>query len=294
MQLVVKQSGRVVNEFSFAQGPVYLGRMANSQVFLPDRAVSKQHAVITKTDNGKWSIEDLDSANKTHLNDKAIKKAQINSGDVIQIADFIIEVNVDDKREAPEPAHSEDTIQLEASLATPAHDIVVRKPDAGHAPAMRLPAKRLTDFTLAAEKISAADNIDDLLLNLLEITLKQFSAFHVWCALREQPTGPMLYYSGKKRAGQSVQLSEIKLQDKITQAVEKGQSLVLPRVSAQLEGTERIRSALIASIMRPVGCFGVIYVDNAMIQEHYTLGDLDYLMLLAIQAGSMLKRLIKT
>ncbi len=77
MRLVVKQSNGTINEFQFAQGPVYIGRGANSQVFLPDRAVSRQHAVIFTTQDGKWFVEDLDSANKTYLNDKAIHKAAI-------------------------------------------------------------------------------------------------------------------------------------------------------------------------------------------------------------------------
>ena len=65
---------------------------------------------------------------------------------------------------------------------------------------------------------------------------------------------------------------------------------MLPRVSAQMESKERIRSAMVASIMRPKGCFGVLYVDNAMVHEHYSLSDLDYLMLIAMHTAAILKR----
>jgi hypothetical protein len=37
----------------------------------------------------------------------------------------------------------------------------------------------------------------------------------------------------------------------------------------------------------------VIYVDNAMIHEHFSLSDLDYLMFIAIHASAVLKRLLK-
>jgi hypothetical protein len=158
---------------------------------------------------------------------------------------------------------------------------------------MRLAAKRLTDFSQATEAISGANNIEQLLLTLLDITLKQFSAFHTWCALREQPSGPMTYHAGKRRDGGAVDLSQIKLSDKINQAVEKGQSLVLPRVAADIEEKERIRSAMIAAVRRPVGCYGVLYVDNAMIHEHYSLSDLDYLMLLAMHTAASLRKLLK-
>jgi GAF domain-containing protein len=67
----------------------------------------------------------------------------------------------------------------------------------------------------------------------------------------------------------------------------------MPRVAADLEDTERIRSAMIASIVSPAGCYGVLYVDNAMVHQHYSLSDLDYLMLLAMHTAAILKRLLK-
>jgi len=293
MRLVVKQKDGPVREFQFTKGPISIGRADNSSVFLPDRTVSKQHAVISATEDGKWMVEDMDSANKTYLNDQATHKAEIKTGDCLQITDFTIEIDLEDKKEDDKKAQQEDTVTLEASLATPPHEIVVRKPDAGHAPAMRLAAKRLTDFSQATETICEVNNLEELLLTLLNITLKQFSAFHVWCALREQPSGPMTYHAGKKRDGQAVQLSDLKLSDKINQAVEKGQSLVLPRVAADIEEKARIRSAMIATIKRSAGCFGVLYVDNAMVHEHYSLSDLDYLMLLAIHTAAVLKKLLE-
>jgi GAF domain-containing protein len=61
-------------------------------------------------------------------------------------------------------------------------------------------------------------------------------------------------------------------------------------VAADLEEKDRIRSALIAAISGQTGCYGVIYVDNAMVHDHYTLGDLDYLMLVAIHTAAVLHR----
>ncbi|MCH7558561.1 MAG: FHA domain-containing protein [Planctomycetes bacterium] len=79
MRLVVKRNGQTVNDFRFDPDlvGVYIGRHAHSQVFLPDRAVLRQHAAIFTTQEGKWVVEDLDSANKTYLNDKAIHTAAI-------------------------------------------------------------------------------------------------------------------------------------------------------------------------------------------------------------------------
>ncbi len=292
MRLIVRADDGTTKEFEFSEGPVSIGRQDSNQIPLRDKAVSKQHAVITITDDGKWMVEDLDSTNKTYLNDKAIHKAEIKTGDVLRITDFVIEIDLEESVETESKGQMEDTLTLEAALTTPKHETVVRKPDAAHAPAMRLAAKRLTDFSQATEAICEADSLDELLTVLLDITLKQFSAFRCWCALRDQPSGPMTYHAGKRRDARVVELSDLKLSEKVDQVVERGLSMVLPSVSAQTEEKERIRSALIASVMRPNGCYGVLYVDNAMIHEHYSLSDLDYLMILAMHTAAVLKKFL--
>ena len=292
MRVLVKQSNGNTKELQFTEGPISIGRGTNNHVFLPDRGVSREHAVINSTDDGKWIIEDLGSSNKTYLNDKAIQKAEIKHGDCLRITDFTLEIILKKQAQAEEPIHPEDTLHLEAALTVPKHETVVRRPDAQHAPAMRLAARRLTDFSKAAERIFQTVSLDELLLTLLDITLEQFSAYHVWCALRKQPAGPMTCHGGKRRDGAPVQLNELQLGQKITQAVEKGQYFVLPSVSAQVEAKGRIRSAMVAAIMRPTGCFGVLYVDNAMIHEHYSLSDLDYLMLIAMHTAAIMKQFL--
>jgi pSer/pThr/pTyr-binding forkhead associated (FHA) protein len=284
MRLVVKQNGRTINEFRFSEGPIYIGRHTHSQVLLPDRAVSRQHAVIFATADGKWMVEDLDSANKTYLNDKAIHKAEIKSGDRLRIADFTIEIHLETDTDAEKAIHLEDTLVT----TSPKPQIIVRKPDAEHAPDIMLPAKRVKDFLQATETICKAGGPDEMLKALLNIVLKQFSAYRVWCALRNEPTGPMTSHTGKTHTGQQVELSNIKLGAKITQAVEKGQFLLLPQVPAQKQ-QQGVRSAMIAPIMDPTGCFGVIYVENAADQQPYTLSDLDYLMMLAIHTAAILE-----
>lgn len=292
MRLVVRADNGTTKEFEFSEGPISIGRQSSNQIPLRDKAVSKQHAVISITEDGKWMVEDMGSANKTYLNDEAIHKAEIKTGDVLRITDFAIEINLEEDVGAESKGQMEDTLQLEAALTTPRHETLVRRPDAAHAPAMRLAAKRLTDFSQATEVISGADSLDELLTALLDVTLRQFSAFRCWCALRDQPGGPMTYHAGKRRDGRAVELSELQLSEKVNEVVERGLSMVLPRVSAQTEEKERIRSALIASIMRPNGCYGVLYVDNAMIHEHYSLSDLDYLMILAMHTAAVLRKFL--
>ena len=287
MRLIVKKADQPVGQFNFSKGPVYIGRNPDSQVFLPDRKVSRQHAVIFVTPDGKWMVEDLDSANQTHLNGEAIHRTEIKTGDTISITDFTLEINLEETGAAEEPTHLEDTLTA-ASRVTRGPQIIERVPDAEHAPELRLPAKRVRDFMQAVESICKANGPDELLQVLLDVILKQFGGHRAWCALRNQATGPMTSHSGKSQDGKAVELVEIQLNERITQAVEKGQFLLLPQVSTQT-GEAGVRSAMVAPILDPTGCFGVLYVDNTSDSKQYTLSDLDYLMLLAINTAAILE-----
>ena len=291
MHLVVKQNGRVINEFRFDRGPVYIGRHAHSQILLPDLRVSRQHAAIFSTQEGKWMVEDMDSANKTYLNGKEIRKTEIKTGDCIHIADFIIEVDLE--TETGENLHLEDTLmpvtdKTGVSRPDSAREIILRKPNVPHSPDIKLPARRINDFIQATEAICSAKGPDEMLKALLDIASGQFDAYHTWCALRNLPEGAMTSHAGKKRDGHAVELQQIQANERISEAVDKGQFMLMPRVIIPAE-REKIRSAMIAPLINPSGCFGVIYVDNAMEQEGYSLSDLDYLIFVAIHTAAILE-----
>ena len=119
MRLIVKRKDGHTQEYTFHEDPIHVGRGTSSQVLLPERSVSKQHAVIFSTEDGIWMVEDLDSANKTYLNGKAVRRAKLKTGDSLKIADFEIDVFLEDIQPQDKEIQGEDTLHLEASLATP-------------------------------------------------------------------------------------------------------------------------------------------------------------------------------
>jgi len=290
MRLVVKQGERTVNEFHFDKGPVYIGRHANSQVFLPDKTVSRQHAVIYNTKDGQWVVEDLDSANKTYLNDNEIHKAEVKTGDVVRISDFAIEVSFETTA-AQDPG---ETVELEEAPATliTGPQIIIRKLGAEKAPAIRFQAERATDFLYAIEELKKADNLDRALLVLLELVSKQFKTYQVWGAMRAKADGPMTSHAGRNRSGMSVEQADLEFSDKIGESIDKKQFMLFisPRDLSQQKETQ-IRSVIIAPLLTPAGCFGVIYANNTFRDDHYNLGDLDFLMLLGLHTASVLAKL---
>jgi pSer/pThr/pTyr-binding forkhead associated (FHA) protein len=312
VHLVVKENGQTVNEFRFDKGPIYIGRQENSQVCLHDGTVSRQHAVIFSTQDGKWMVEDLDSANKTYLNDQAIHKSEIKTGDFIRITSHTIEINLKDGEVTEKPVQPEDTLTATAApaaapaapavaaaaptgtTATPAGapQIIERKLDTPDAPALRLPAHRVTELLRACEVIGKAANLDELLLALLDITSKQLGSYHIWCALRNAPTGPMTCHAGRTRDGQPLELSTIQLNEKINEGIEKSHFLLFI-FSKDMTKDEKgqIRSVIISPLVGPAGCFGVLYANNTFRDDHYSLSDLDYLMLLGMHVAAAAQKL---
>lgn len=291
IKILVKKGEHTLKVFLIDKGPVTIGRGTENKIRLPSKAVSREHALINIDEDANIFLKDLGSANKTYLNDKPIDHTKITIGDNITIAEYTLQLaepKPGEKTQDAEEADSEETLLLQASLTTPKHETVVRKPDAQHAPSMRLPAHRLTDFAQATESICKAHDLDELLKTLLDLLTRQFSAYHVWCGLREEPSGPMIYSAGKRRDGKKLDYENLPLKEKVEQAIKQGRSLVLPWVSAKMELDERIRSALITPIKRKGSCYGIFYVDNAMVHDHFKLGDLDYLMLLAMHTAAVL------
>ena len=287
MQLVIKQGGTFVKEMHFARGPLDIGRNIDSHVCLADLAVSRQHAVLFGADESKWFIQDLDSANKTFLNNKAVHKSEVTDGDILRIAGFTIEIIL--KKESQEEARKVSMTDTVA-MAVNAPETIIRRYPAKDAPDIKMPPARAADYAYATMEIHKADSAEKLLETLLAVVDKQFKIFHIWIGLRTTAESDLSITSGYKNTGQKLQLENLIFRVKIKEACEKQQYTLIPLLPKD-KLYEHTRSAVIAPILGHNGCLGVIYADNATDQRHYSLTDLDYLMLLAVQAAAILQDL---
>jgi hypothetical protein len=287
MKLTIKQGDRLINELYFSRGPIYMGRQVGSQIFLPDKAVSRQHTVIYTTTEGKWVVEDLDSANKTYLNGEAVHKAEIKDGDILKIADFNVEIHMDEAAKQGAGITLEDT--LHATLHEP--QIVLRLLDGVDAPLIKMQAKRGKDFSQAAAAICKCLDSQELLITLLDLVFRQLKPFHAWVGLRKDPSGAMEVSKGKEISGKGVKFEELVLQQRVSETIQSHRYILIPRLPLQAESDNKVNSAIIAPVMSENNCFGVIYADNSLDHEHYGLSDLDYLILVSLVAGAFIRNL---
>jgi pSer/pThr/pTyr-binding forkhead associated (FHA) protein len=286
MRLAVRHSGKKINELKFDTGPVYIGRQMGCQVFLPDRAVSRQHAVIYSAGKKKWVLEDLDSANKTFLNNKAIHKDEIGHGDVVRIGDFTIDVDMHYKSEEPGEKMQMDDTLLQSTTVSNKVQAVIRKTDSKHTPII-VPTNRLKDLADFSEMLYECQTLVGLHKSLMEILLRQFNAYEVWGAFRESEGGAVGIEGGRNSSGVHVVRENLTGLNAVEEALENNRYLFIPRVG-KVGGHSKVRSVMAAPLLLGDRNFGAVYVDNSSNQQAYEQQDLDYLLIISIQTAGLL------
>jgi diguanylate cyclase (GGDEF)-like protein len=70
--------------------PVTLGRSADCDFRLANRAVSRLHCRVWRDSSGYW-VRDLNSTNKTYLNDRPVVEARLKDGDFISVGGTVVQ-----------------------------------------------------------------------------------------------------------------------------------------------------------------------------------------------------------
>jgi len=301
MRLLVKRGHSLINDLKFTEGPVYIGRQPQSQVFLPDRAVSRQHAVLYITPDGGWLIKDLESANQTVVNNRAVATLPLHEGDVIQIGDFTIEVHLDQYEGPAAGAPQEATMDLGDTLISASESVPSvygkessRKPE--HM--IQLVPARIKDLYELMMGLCRLEDQETLLVELTKILLDQFEAYHVWAGFRETTEGPLTCHGGISRGGVSVTLNDLVGRSLVKQAMKGETYVLLPNIvdaasssDSTLASAEHLRSAMAAPIMAPSGAYGVVYIDNGSDQTAFSHLDLDYLTLVSTHVAALIEHI---
>ena len=84
--LIVKRGQNAGSKFFLDTDATTVGRHPNSDIFLDDITVSRQHAEIRRDDG--FNLHDIGSLNGTYVNRERVEETQLHSGDEIQIGKF--------------------------------------------------------------------------------------------------------------------------------------------------------------------------------------------------------------
>lgn len=83
--------GPVIGEkFPLAKEQMVIGRQPEAEIFIDDGSISRRHAEVVRTADGRSLLRDLGSKNGTFCNDKPVTEKPLDDGDLIRIGDAIL------------------------------------------------------------------------------------------------------------------------------------------------------------------------------------------------------------
>jgi serine phosphatase RsbU (regulator of sigma subunit) len=262
-----------------------IGRSPDCQIHIPNNAVSRQHAKITRTQTSYY-IEDLGSRNGTLVNNQAIaQKTLLKDQDKIKVCDWM------------STFHNESTpsgIEID--------DDDQDSPSTVHASVARMPAGQLLE-TQPSEKLRALLEVstalsktlqeEDLLPQIAEILFGVFKqADRCFVIIRDEQTEQLIPKVIKTRRA-NTETSARFSKTIVKRCLESGQALLFE--DAQSGGQMalsasiaefRIRSVMCAPLINQNGtAFGLIQLDSQDRNKTFTQEDLKLLVGVANQAS---------
>jgi len=274
MRVIIQKNGEKQDELSFDRGPVYIGRQIGSKIFLPDLGISRQHAVLYNANIDEWFIEDLDSANKTFVNGDAITKCRLVGGEEIKICDFTLNIELDKAKSSEPSIHLDDTIaHSHYELKT-----IKRRLSNDESPLIRISHQRVEFLRQILGEIIQSGDIEKLLEYTTKLLLRHLHGGHCWIGILRADMSIHRSY-GRNLDSTKLQYNDIALKGQIDTAIKQQEHILVPRILQPIGQNQNLRSAIITSFNLKNNFKGAAYIDNTREHEHYTIVDLDFLML---------------
>lgn len=109
--LVITQGEGVGRQVNMKDTPLIVGRSSDCDMRLLNRAVSRLHCRVWKDATGFW-LRDLNSTNKTYLNDRSVVEARLKDGDFITVGGTVMQFSEKSEAANDVPTQAADAAQL--------------------------------------------------------------------------------------------------------------------------------------------------------------------------------------
>ncbi len=90
LKLRLALMGRPVRNYTFDKSMISIGRDPESDVFVDNPGVSRDHFRLERTPAGEYQVVDLGSANGTFLNDQSVNTALVRNNDVVRFGKYTL------------------------------------------------------------------------------------------------------------------------------------------------------------------------------------------------------------
>lgn len=271
--------GDALRKWPIPEGTSKVGRGAELPVSLPDRSVSREHALLVRTGDA-LRIEDLGSRNGTFVNGQRLSAPHVaRAGDEIGFGNITLKLQAESGG-AVEPSYSEH-VRLDSTVKLAWNDVRTLAPTGPQQPAPILEV--MTDLGEFLVQHQPAQQIYE---SCLDSVAKLIPFQRACLLLLDEHGNPVLKAARYKGSASNLQLAISRTM--IDTVIHERASLLVqdalsdPRFAvAQSVILEQIRSALIAPLFDNQSVIGVLYADTRELVSPYTKEHLRRLALLA-------------
>jgi len=286
-----------------------IGRLPSNQIHLPGDKISRRHAEVLQ-ENNHWFIVDLGSRNGVIVNGRKVDRAELSSGDRIEIGSALLMFELDEVHDYPtqevdedltgpeklpsgEPVffsedaadsaeHFEKSVSVEDEEARPTEDVLEMLREAN---------RKLKTLHDVSDAIHETFDLRKLMHKILELVLDIFQAERSVIFLYDEADGKLRPAAARNRQRTTVRLAVSQtVVDYVAarmRSVISADALSDPRFEpSESIAMQNINSVMCVPLTSKGKSQGVLYVDNRGRAERFEQDHLRLLTIIARQAAT--------
>jgi adenylate cyclase len=328
-RLIIDYPGQRSRVFElFGDKPVAIGRGKSSGLLLDDLSVSRMHAVLQPTFEGRWQVIDRGSANGVQVNGVRVREALLRPNDEVMLGKFTLRFEEAEQQAlvtqaaAQLPPRLAEALNEQALGAFHASDAAARQrligaterrvDLAGRIKFLEHESRLLTLLYRVNRVLSELNSADDVCERVLDLVLEIDGTERGYAMLLDEGSmglgefkkgdykfqPAIIRYREERTATGGPKSPGLVLSQIIVRQVMEGHVPLLvtdakadPRFSvSESVVLSRMQSAMCAPLGNKDRCFGLLYVDNLSSRGTFSQEDLNIFAVIAAQAGLAIER----
>jgi len=248
---------------------VTIGRASQCEIPLVDDLASREHARIKPVGDATWQVQDLESRNRTYVNNQAIKSRVLQPGDVVRVGGRLIEY-VDDSDEAP--VQAADVFLADREPPEGCTWMRLNQP-------VSLGGDQLKVLALVIDSIPRVESLDIMATTLLEQVATRLRADRGFVAIRDKSGKGLEFLATHAMSKHVPGKSMVPVSQAFVQRCQKQNSIgCYPEANGDRVVTEDYPpSALVVPLVDAKRVQGVIYLDRLTAKEGFTPAEAGWL-----------------
>jgi adenylate cyclase len=302
--------------------PISIGRAKSSTLILDNASVSRLHAVVRTTADGRWQIIDRASANGLRVNGTVTREATLQANDEILLGEYRLRYFEDSPaREAVTYGTPQLPPRVATAISAYSGSLTAAQPISNVTTGHGLPPPSAADRTRAADRenrllallnrvkqaLEGLSTVPDVTRRVLDLILEMDGAERGFVMLLDKDSigggdfsrggygfePALIRCRAPAKAAPGHSPPQVTISQSIIRRVMHGGLPLLvtdPQADPRLAASQSIAAAGIQSAMcAPLGKrerrFGLLYVDNLSRRGMFTVDDLNVFAVIAAEGG---------